>query len=131
MDINLLIGIVVSVVVAVIGAVGIVWGSVWGAVINKKTELRKTEIELKENREIKEQELRENREIKERELKENRELKEKELQLKEDSDRREYLSNIIRDESEDIDVRKEAAREYISREWNGTTRTYIIKKGLK
>ncbi|GMO64121.1 MAG: hypothetical protein Ta2D_10990 [Rickettsiales bacterium] len=54
----------------------------------------------------------------------------KEAKIRQEESRREFLILIIKDEKEFLSVRKEAAKEYLEKGYNGAIKKYIYEIGL-
>ena len=66
----------------------------------------------------------------EKQLQTQRELQQKEFEKRDETDRREYLALVIRDESWGIGPRRLAATEYLKKGYNGFTKQYIMDNKL-
>ncbi|GMO57236.1 MAG: hypothetical protein Ta2D_02940 [Rickettsiales bacterium] len=105
--------------------------------IRQENEIREAKIR-KEN-EIREAKIREENEIREAKIREEmwkkqeeseRRLMEEKWKKDEESSRREFLVNWITNEQIPMSSRIEAAREYLEKGYNGSTKNYIYEKGL-
>lgn len=66
----------------------------------------------------------------EKQLQAQRELQQKEFEKRDETDRREFLINFIKDPELAKAARIEAALEYLKRGYNGVTKQYILANRL-
>ncbi|GMO56890.1 MAG: hypothetical protein Ta2D_02170 [Rickettsiales bacterium] len=97
--------------------------------------LREYNEKIRQENETTEVKIREESKTKETKIREEMWKKQDESRIRErnfieESNTREFLVNCIRDESIPMVSRIEAAREYLEKGYNGSTKSYIYQKGL-
>ncbi|GMO60413.1 MAG: hypothetical protein Ta2D_05860 [Rickettsiales bacterium] len=97
--------------------------------------LREENEKIRQENEIREAKIRQENEIREAKIREEmwkkqEESEKRERKFKEENDRREFLVNWITNEQIPMSSRIEAAREYLEKGYNGSTKNYIYEKGL-